>query len=69
MSGHIIYIWDATNHGQPQSFDEAVTTFQKLIHFIEQESNNQNVEDVEQPDTDKADVKEFHVISVRKIQK
>lgn len=34
MSGHIIYIWDATNHGQPQSFDEAVTTFQKLIKEI-----------------------------------
>lgn len=34
MSGHIIYIWDATNHGQPQSFDAAITTFQKLITDI-----------------------------------
>ena len=34
MSGHIIYVWDATNHGQPQSFDAAITTFQKLITDI-----------------------------------
>jgi hypothetical protein len=34
MSGHIIYVWDATNHGQPQSFDAAILTFQKLITDI-----------------------------------
>lgn len=34
MSGHIIYLWDATNHGQPQSFDAAILTFQKLITDI-----------------------------------
>lgn len=37
MSGHIIYVWDA-KHGLPQSFQDAVTIFQKIENLNEQPS-------------------------------
>lgn len=39
MSGHIIYLWDAFNYGQPSSFEQAVITFQTLDKLAESPSS------------------------------